>query len=70
MPILYPGDVEEILTLGMHAISLSRITGAWTALKIVDAVADGSGTLDLGATVIEPVVPDLEIEGVKYEHHP
>ena len=70
MPILYPGDVEEILTLGMHAISLSRITGAWTALKIVDAVADGSGTLDLGTTVIEPIVPDLEIEGVKYEHHP
>ena len=70
MPILYPGDVEEVLTLGMHAISLSRITGAWTALKIVDAVADGSGTLDLGSTVINPIVPDLEIEGVKYEHRP
>ena len=47
MPILYPGDVKEILTLGMHAISLSRITGAWTALKVVDAVADGSGLLTL-----------------------
>ena len=70
MPILYPGDVQEILTLGMHAISLSRITGAWTALKIVDAVADGSGTIDLASTVIEPIVPNLEIDGVKYEHHP
>ena len=27
MPILYPGDVKEVLTLGMHAVALSRITG-------------------------------------------
>tara|TARA_Y100001970_G_C14237011_1_gene862447 strand:+ start:166 stop:3672 length:3507 start_codon:yes stop_codon:yes gene_type:complete len=70
MPILYPGDVQEILTLGMHAVSLSRLTGAWTALKVVDAVADGSGTIDLASAIIEPIVPNLEIEGVKYEHHP
>ena len=70
MPILYPGDVQEILTLGMHAVSLSRLTGAWTALKVVDAVADGSGTIDLESTIIEPIVPNLEIEGVQYEHRP
>ena len=70
MPILYPGDVQEILTLGMHAVSLSRLTGAWTALKVVDAVADGSGTIDLASTIIEPIIPNLEIEGVQYEHHP
>ncbi len=70
MPILYPGDVHEILTLGMHAISLSRITGAWTALKVVDAVADGSGTVDLASTLISPKVPDLEIDGALYEHRP
>ena len=70
MPILYPGDVKEIMTLGMHAIALSRITGAWTALKVVDAVADGSGTVDLASTVIEPIIPDLLIEGVEYQHKP
>ncbi len=70
MPILYPGDVKETLTLGMHAISLSRITGAWTALKVVAAVADGSGTIDLASTVIVPEVPDLNIDGKAYEHHP
>tara|TARA_Y100001970_G_C14236605_1_gene862208 strand:- start:73 stop:3582 length:3510 start_codon:yes stop_codon:yes gene_type:complete len=70
MPILYPGDVKEILTLGMHAIALSRITGAWTALKVVDAVADGSGTIDLASTVIDPVIPDLLIDGAAYEHRP
>ena len=70
MPILYPGDVQEILTLGMHAIALSRITGAWTALKVVDAVADGSGTIELASTVINPIIPDLLIDGSTYEHKP
>ena len=70
MPILYPGDVREVLTLGMHAVALSRITGAWTALKVVAAVADGSGTVDLASTIVQPVVPDLTIDGVPYLHHP
>ena len=70
MPILYPGDVSEVLSLGMHAIALSRITGAWTALKVVTAIADGSGTIDLSSTIIDPQVPDLTIDGKPYLHHP
>ncbi|MDG2301571.1 MAG: indolepyruvate ferredoxin oxidoreductase family protein [Acidimicrobiales bacterium] len=70
MPILYPGDVKEVLTLGMHAVALSRITGAWTALKMVAAVADGSGTVDLSKSVVHPIVPDLTINGVPYLHQP
>ena len=70
MPILYPGDVSEVLTLGMHAIALSRITGVWTALKVVTAIADGSGTIDLSSTIIDPQVPDLTIDGKPYLHHP
>ena len=70
MPILYPGDVQEVLDLGMHAVALSRITGMWTSLKIVAAVADGNGTVDLDPDRVVPVVPDLTIDGVPYEHHP
>ncbi|MEE2631502.1 MAG: hypothetical protein VX752_05555, partial [Actinomycetota bacterium] len=70
MPILYPGDVQEVLDLGMHAVALSRITGLWTALKIVAAVADGNGTVDLDPEHVVPVVPDLTIDGRPYEHHP
>ena len=40
IPILYPGDPEEALDLGRHAIALSRCTGLWTSLKIVADVAD------------------------------
>ena len=59
MPMLYPGDVQETLDLGMHAIALSRITGLWTAMKIVTAVADGSGTVDASANRVTPIIPDL-----------
>ena len=70
IPILYPGDVQEILDLGRHAVELSRLAGVWTSLKVVAAVGDGSGTanLDLGRTI--PVVPDMVIDGVAYEHRP
>lgn len=70
MPILYPGDIKEVLTLGMHAVALSRITGAWTALKVVTAVADGNATIDLSSTIVDPIVPDLRIDGIPYLHHP
>jgi len=70
MPIFYPGDVQEVLDLGMHAIALSRITGLWTAMKIVTAVADGSGTVDVASNRVVPIIPDLTINGAPYRHEP
>jgi len=57
IPTLFPADPAEILTLGAHAVAMSRATGLWTALKIVTTVADGSGPVDLGAVVPAPVLP-------------
>ena len=47
MPVLYPGDQQDVLDLGVHAFRLSRYAGAWVGLKIVTSVADGIGTVDL-----------------------
>ncbi|MEM8933971.1 MAG: indolepyruvate ferredoxin oxidoreductase family protein, partial [Acidobacteriota bacterium] len=63
MPLFYPGDVQETIDLARHAVALSRMTGTWTAMKIVAAVADGSGTVDLSADGISIVTPDLSIPG-------
>ena len=49
MPVLYPGDVQDVLDLGRHAVALARFTGLWSGFKVVTAVADGSGTVDPGS---------------------
>ena len=37
MPVLYPASTGEFLTLGLHAIALSRFSGCWVAMKLVGA---------------------------------
>ena len=43
LPVFYPGTVQEVLDLGLHAFAMSRLTGLWVAMKITTPVADGSG---------------------------
>jgi indolepyruvate ferredoxin oxidoreductase len=57
IPVLYPGNPQEVLDFGLHAIALSRASGLWAALKIVSAVADGSGTVELDPNRVRPNVP-------------
>jgi len=47
VPLLAPGTVADVRTLGLHAVALSRFAGVWTAMKIVADVADGAATVDL-----------------------
>ncbi len=68
IPLLYPGDPEEALDLGRHAIAVSRCTGLWAGLKIVADVADGSATVELDPERVVPVLP--RIDGRPYVHRP
>ena len=68
LPLLYPGDPAECLNLGRHAIALSRLTGLWSALKIVADVADATATVDLHPNSISPILP--RVQGREYEHFP
>lgn len=70
LPLLYPGDVQEALDLGRHAIAVSRVSGLWAALKVVAAVADGTGTVDLHPDRIVPHVPDFDLGGRPFVPHP
>src|SRR6266404_5169972 len=56
IPFLAPGNAQEILDLGLHAIALSRFSGAWIGMKLVTDVCDGGGTVDL-----DPARPQIRI---------
>ncbi len=58
MPILFPGDVQEALDLGRHAVALSRSCGLWAGVKLVTAVADGTGTVEVHPDRVRPWPPD------------
>ena len=48
MPLLAPGSVAEILSLGLHAVALSRHAGLWAGMKLVADIADSSATVTAG----------------------
>jgi indolepyruvate ferredoxin oxidoreductase len=71
MPVLYPGDQQDVLDLGVHAFHMSRYSGAWVGLKIVTAVADGLGTVELDLERHAPSDPaDVVVDGRPWRHEP
>ena len=59
MPILYPGDSQDILDFGVHAAVMSRVSGLWTSMKISAHVADGATTAEVSPDRIVPDLGDL-----------
>ena len=70
MPMLYPGDVQEVLDLALHGVAMSRCSGLWTAIKMVTPVADGSGSAFVGQDRVQPVMVTAQLDGHPYEHIP
>jgi indolepyruvate ferredoxin oxidoreductase len=70
MPVLFPGDVQEALDLGRHAVALSRSCGLWAGLKLVTAVADGTGTVDVHPDRVRATAPVVEIDGEPFHPRP
>ena len=70
MPILFPGDVQEALDLSRHAVALSRSCGLWAGLKLVTAVADGTGTVDVHPDRVRASSPVIEVDGRPFHPHP
>src|SRR5215216_7852797 len=70
MPVFFPGNVQEVLDLGLHALACSRASGLWGGFKIVTSVADAVGTAAVARDRVMPVMPTVEWNGKPYEHVP
>jgi len=68
IPVLFPRNATEIVTLGLHAIEMSRNTGCVVALKIVADVADGAWVVDGAEVAIDPVTPTIDWNGHPYAY--
>ncbi|WP_255561119.1 indolepyruvate ferredoxin oxidoreductase family protein [Mumia sp. zg.B53] len=68
IPVLFPRNAAEIVTLGLHAVTLSRASGCLVGLKIVADVADGSWVVDRPADAFRPVVPSIEWDGKPWSY--
>ncbi|MFD6395366.1 indolepyruvate ferredoxin oxidoreductase family protein [Nocardia sp. NPDC060249] len=66
VPVLFPRNAEEIITLGMQGIAMSRASGCVVALKIVADVADGAWTVDAGVADLAVTVPEVQWEGTPF----
>lgn len=66
IPVLVPRTASEVVTLGLHAVALSRASGSPVALKIVADVADGAWVVDAGVSRVEPVTPELTWDGAPW----
>jgi len=58
VPVFYPATVQEVLTLGAHAVALSRWLGVVTSMKLVTPVCDGGASVRADAARIDPKLPD------------
>jgi indolepyruvate ferredoxin oxidoreductase len=62
-PVLFPGNVQEILDLGLYGFALSRYSGLWVGFKIVTNVADEIGSAHVAPDRVRIVDPGFLYEG-------
>lgn len=68
IPVLFPRNASEVVTMGLHGVALSRASGCLVALKIVADVADGAWTVDGRVGEVDLVVPEIQWEGKPFAY--
>ncbi|MTD55580.1 indolepyruvate ferredoxin oxidoreductase family protein [Amycolatopsis pithecellobii] len=68
IPVLFPRNATEIVTLGLHGIAMSRASGCLVALKIVADVADGAWTVDDTVSQVQTTTPPSKWDGLPWTY--
>ncbi|CAA0128614.1 Uncharacterised protein [Mycolicibacterium vanbaalenii] len=63
IPVLFPRNARETVTMAMHGVALSRASGCVVALKIVADVADGAWSVGPDDVDVDIVTPEVLWQG-------
>ena len=63
MPVFFPGNVQEVLDLGLHALALLARVGPVERPEDRHRVADAAGTADVSPERVAPVMPEVDVGG-------
>jgi indolepyruvate ferredoxin oxidoreductase len=58
IPVLYPANVQEIIEYGLMGWALSRYSGLWVGLKLINETVEQTQTVNLDVANFSPVLPD------------
>ncbi len=67
MPVLVPGNVQEILDLGRLGFALSRYSGLWVGFKVSTDVANAFESVAVGAARVQCIDPHFEYQGQPWQ---
>ncbi|HEX7045227.1 MAG TPA: indolepyruvate ferredoxin oxidoreductase family protein [Burkholderiales bacterium] len=67
IPVLFPGNVQEILDLGRLGFELSRYCGLWVGLKIATNVADEVSCVTVGPDRVTVADPAFVYQGAPWK---
>jgi indolepyruvate ferredoxin oxidoreductase len=59
IPSLYPADVGEVIRYGLLAYAMSRYSGSWIGMKLVNETAEQTATIDIDIPGFAPTLPPL-----------
>jgi len=59
MPVLAPGNIQEVLDYGQHGFALSRASGLYVGFKLVTDVADSAAIAVVGRERMQPKIPEV-----------
>ncbi|GAB4164240.1 MAG: indolepyruvate ferredoxin oxidoreductase family protein [Roseiflexaceae bacterium] len=63
MPVLAPGNIQDVLDLGRLGFELSRYSGLWVGFKLSNLVAEQFSTAQVGLDRLMIIRPELQING-------
>lgn len=68
LPVLYPGNSQEVLDFGRLGFELSRYSGLWVGFKIVTDVADEFSTAEVSPDRVIIEDPKFYFNGKPWQH--